>query len=77
MRASAFGGLADDFVRLTAYDTVPTNDERGDACHADLCGFLSYRIDALEITFRTHRLQGGLGFQFSAESNVPQVLLIF
>src|SRR5215831_11129381 len=76
-RTSAFGGLADDFVRLTTYDPVSADDEHGDAWDADLCGFLSYRIDTLEITFRTHRLQGSLGFQSGAESDCSQVVPIF
>jgi hypothetical protein len=76
-RARAFGSLDEDFVRLTAYDTVPTDDERGDACHADLCGFLSYRIDALEVTFRTHRLQVGLGLQSGADRDFSQVVPVF
>jgi hypothetical protein len=54
-RASAFGGQGNDFVRLTAYDTVPADDERGNACHSHPRGFLSYGINLLEILLGVDR----------------------
>jgi hypothetical protein len=77
LRASTFRGPSENFIRLAAHDPVPTEDERGNARHAYLCGLLPYRVDAAEATFRPQRPQGGLGCQSGAARDFSQVVLVF
>ncbi len=53
--ASAFGSLCDYVVWLTTDNTVPTDDQGGNAGHSKAARFFPYGINPLEIVLGADR----------------------